>query len=228
MIPWSLREVPSKRWRQAQEHEAHFWIQPNALPPQQERVARRYAGLLEELDQQGQVGGRILEVGSGPTCVSARLRNRFRVFADPLMTLYRPLCADAVHGHFVATVGEQLPFAEASFDAVFSFNVIDHVFSPARFVSELGRVLRPGGLVVLGVYTHPRLFAAVRTLLERGLPWARELPHPFFFSRHSLLHLLQHCGLQVERVVCVYAPNHIPALHRQDWVSVARKPAGLT
>ena len=38
MIPWSLREVKRKRWKQAQEHEAGFWVKPNAVPPQSQRV----------------------------------------------------------------------------------------------------------------------------------------------------------------------------------------------
>jgi SAM-dependent methyltransferase len=50
--------------------------------------------------------------------------------------------------------GEQLPFADASFDAVVTICVVHHVDPPKRpkFVSELRRVLRPGGLAV--VFEH--------------------------------------------------------------------------
>lgn len=226
MIPWSLRAVDRRRWRQAQEHEARFWTQPNALPPQSERVSQRYAGLLRAMEGQGPWGEVILEVGSGPTCATRVLSGVRRVFADPLATVYRSLCPDSIPDHFVASTGEHLPFRDATFDGVFSFNVIDHVFSPAQFVGELVRVARSGGTIMIGVYTHPRLFAAVRTALERTLPWIREPAHPFFFSRESLVRLLRHHHLHVERVVCAYAPQRFAFLHRQDWVAIARKPLG--
>ena len=141
------------------------------------------------------------------------------------MTEYRALCPPSVHGHFVSCLGEDLPFRDRAFDSVFSFNVIDHVMSPDRFVAELARVTRPGGRIVLGVYTHPRLFALVRTALERLAPFFREVAHPFFFTCQSLVQLLRHHNLHVDRVARVYAPKHVPFLHRQDWVAVARKPA---
>ena len=42
-----------------------------------------------------------------------------------------------------------LPFADASFDLVFSNQVIEHVADTDRFVSEALRVLRPGGTAVI-------------------------------------------------------------------------------
>ena len=42
-----------------------------------------------------------------------------------------------------------LPFPAASFDAVVSFQVIEHLQRPREFVSECARVLRPGGRLIL-------------------------------------------------------------------------------
>ncbi len=47
----------------------------------------------------------------------------------------------------VLAVGERLPFADSSFDAVFSFAVLEHVKHPARCADELMRVLKPGGVL---------------------------------------------------------------------------------
>ena len=44
----------------------------------------------------------------------------------------------------VRGVGESLPFETDSFDAVFSFAVLEHVKDPFRCASEICRVLKPG------------------------------------------------------------------------------------
>lgn len=45
--------------------------------------------------------------------------------------------------------GSQLTFEPGSFDVVVSFEVIEHVEAPERFVAEIFRVLRPGGMAIL-------------------------------------------------------------------------------
>lgn len=64
---------------------------------------------------------------------------------------------------FLAIDGLSLPFADASFDLVTSFQVIEHVREPTPYLREIARVLRPGGTVVL---TTPN--AATR--LDPGMP----------------------------------------------------------
>ena len=43
----------------------------------------------------------------------------------------------------------ELPFADDSFDVVCSFEIVEHVADAERFVTELARVLKPGGRLVL-------------------------------------------------------------------------------
>jgi ubiquinone/menaquinone biosynthesis C-methylase UbiE len=45
----------------------------------------------------------------------------------------------------LAGVGEQLPFADNSFDVVFTNEVLEHVQDDAQAAREIARVLRPGG-----------------------------------------------------------------------------------
>lgn len=47
--------------------------------------------------------------------------------------------------------GQTLPFADATFDNVVSFQVLEHVFDPDRFMSEAFRVLKPDGRLLLSV-----------------------------------------------------------------------------
>lgn len=43
----------------------------------------------------------------------------------------------------------QLPFRDGSFDIVTTLGVLEHVPDPARMISEIGRVLKPGGRMLL-------------------------------------------------------------------------------
>lgn len=46
-------------------------------------------------------------------------------------------------------VGEQLPFADQTFDFVFSNEVIEHVADDAQYAAEMVRVTKPGGRILL-------------------------------------------------------------------------------
>jgi SAM-dependent methyltransferase len=52
-------------------------------------------------------------------------------------------------------VGERLPFATNSFDAVLCLETIEHVHGPAQLGAEIMRILKPGGVCMLT--TPPRL-----------------------------------------------------------------------
>ena len=49
----------------------------------------------------------------------------------------------------VLCVGEDLPFADAAFDGVFAFAVLEHTLRPWQVAPELSRVLKPGGKIII-------------------------------------------------------------------------------
>ncbi len=71
--------------------------------------------------------------------------------------------------------GEHLPFADDSFDVVFSWGVIHHSSDMDRALSELVRVCRSGGELVLMVYHRRSLFYVSYKAFQRFLPLARRL-----------------------------------------------------
>ena len=79
-----------------------------------------------------------------------------------------------------------LPFAPDSFDAVIAVGVLEYVPQPRRFLDEAGRLLRPGGRLLV---TVPHV-ASPATRLELTLSWlarrtgARD-EHDFFHERPS-------------------------------------------
>jgi SAM-dependent methyltransferase len=58
----------------------------------------------------------------------------------------------------IAAFGEELPFDDAQFDIVLCDNVVDHAGDPRKIVEEIGRVLRPGGLLYFTVNIHHPIY----------------------------------------------------------------------
>ena len=90
-------------------------------------------------------------------------------------TTRRRLAAFGLDADVQQADAEQLPFADASFDLVFSWGVIHHSSDMDRALAELVRACRPGGQLVLMVYHRRSLFFVVYRAFQRFLPLARRL-----------------------------------------------------
>ena len=94
-------------------------------------------------------GARILDAGCGVGMYTEQFR-RFSprvtgVEVDPVVAAQ----AAARLPGIVLAPAEALPFADGSFDVVFSHEVIEHVTDDAAAAAEMARVLAPGGRIVL-------------------------------------------------------------------------------
>lgn len=84
-------------------------------------------------------------------------------------------------------------FADNKFDVVTASEVLEHVYEPFEFVSEIHRILRPGGLFWLSTPHGHGL--AIRLLRER---WSQVEPpvHINLFSSKGLNILLKRAGFK--------------------------------
>lgn len=95
-------------------------------------------------------GKRILDIGCGPrgSLEWADMVSE-RIGLDPLTKQYLKLGADQHKMKYVAASSELIPFEDNYFDVVSSFNSLDHVVDLDTAISEIKRVLKPGGLFLL-------------------------------------------------------------------------------
>jgi SAM-dependent methyltransferase len=86
-----------------------------------------------------------------------------------------------------------LPFAAARFDVVLAVTVLCFVDEPARAVAEMARVLRPGGVLVLGELGRWSAWAAWRRV--RAWAGSRTWRAARFWSAGELRSLVRDAGL---------------------------------
>lgn len=95
----------------------------------------------------------VLDVGCGNAWLAERLTPQSKkVISFDLSHTNTKKAKDRIKSDFhKQTVGDslQLPFKDNSIDLVVSSEVIEHIADPKRFVSELFRVTKPGGSVII-------------------------------------------------------------------------------
>ena len=94
-----------------------------------------------------------------------------------------------VPGEGVCGSASQLPFADATFDVVSAFDVVEHCDDDARAVAELARVLGPSGRLLLSVPAYQ---------------WAwtdhdEQAGHHRRYTRPQLVRLVEGAGMRVLR-----------------------------
>ena len=126
-------------------------------------LARLRLAELERVAGEFPAASRILEIGAGTGEQARALVARgHRVTALELH-------GDPYAAHRVYPVteygGETIPFADASFDVVFSSNALEHVPDLDKMHAEIRRVLKPGGCCVHVLPTHSwRLWTLIAAL----------------------------------------------------------------
>lgn len=171
-------------------HEALWSSVPEGLEPARFGLRRDF--LLARV----QPGQRVLDLGCGEGAFAAALEQAGAhvVAADVAREPLRR--AAARHSGLELLLLEDgeagWPLDDASFDVVWAGEVIEHVLDTAGWLSEVRRVLRPGGLLALSTPQLGRaglLGAAVsrRAFAERFEPRSDHLRH---YSRATLTELL--------------------------------------
>ena len=141
---------------------------------------------------------RALDLGCGDGRLTAELRASHVVAADvsaEALDRARKRLPDAGFVHLAPDAA--LPLDDAHFDLVLCAETVEHVRDVQLLLSEIRRVLRPGGTLALTTPAYGRL--AALAALVRGFERIFDplSPHVRFFTRRSLWRLLSELGFEI-------------------------------
>ncbi len=113
------------------------------------------------------------------------------------------------------------PLADASFDVVWAGETIEHVADTAAWLSQVRRVLRSGGSLLLSTPDHGRLTLLGLALSHRAFDahFDPRSDHLRFYTRRTLTCLLQDFGFQE---IHVHGAGGIPGARRVLLASARR------
>lgn len=162
---------------------------PAGAPP-----PRRLAAFVESLGPAGDV----LDLGCGDGRTSMLIEAEALVLADVSEQALRRAAERVPSARTVALDPDRaMPLPDNAFDLVVCTETIEHVRDVALMLSEIRRVVRPGGRLALSTPWHGRPLGL--DVLLRGFErhFDPRSPHIRFFTKRSLTDLLDALGFDV-------------------------------
>jgi len=104
--------------------------------------------------------------------------------------------AEAGRPALAADLNKGLPFRDGALDGATLIEVIEHIVRAEDLVAELGRVIRPGGWLIVTTPNVVHLTYRIRTLT--GHPPKQEGYHYRFFTRKTLKATLAAAGFELD------------------------------
>jgi len=169
-------------------------------------------------------GRRLIEVGAG----FGRLADEYGGFGEIVLLdssevhVAAARASVGIDPRVVVTLGDalELPFPDGHFDVAVCVRMLHHFADPGAVLAELGRVVRPGGVLVLEYANKRNLKSIARWLLGRQqwspfVPGAVEYrPIHYDHASVSVRRSLRAAGFAIERMRAV-SLFRLPGLSRR-------------
>jgi len=155
-------------WEKAQVHERKYYESGNNLQwntPHGFNYWLKFLGLTSLPDN-------VLEIGCGP--------NGLWRFSENVTGL-DPIDYSRYGENFIEGKGESIPVESETYDLIVCCNSLDHCEDPKRVVSEMIRVLKPDGKLVIWSNIFPKWIIPILKIVDE---------HPYHFTSEYLSELI--------------------------------------
>src|SRR5271167_156831 len=166
------------------------------IPPQRYWQRRRHR--ITVLWARG--AGRVLDAGCGSSLIVQSLNNAIGMdFNFAKLRFLRRYEIPLVNASAFA-----LPFKDASFDCVVSSQVIEHIPYDESIFSEMRRVLRSGGMMILGTPDYATLgWRIIEPIYGYLMPGGYKDEHITHYTLDQLREILGRYGIEIEEVAYI-------------------------
>jgi ubiquinone/menaquinone biosynthesis C-methylase UbiE len=169
--------------------------------------------------------GSVLDVACGPGILSAAIAKTARDvvafdLTPQMLNKAAQRCSEAGLGNvsFREGTANELPFADAAFDAVMTRLSVHHFERPGRVMSEIFRVLRPGGSFVIADVISSELPA--ESELQNAIEILRDPSHVRMLPGSELAALVKEAGFTVESLATWDKPREF-----EEWMGIVNDPS---
>jgi dolichol-phosphate mannosyltransferase len=171
-------------------------------------------------------GGRVLDIGCGSSVILQSLNNAVGLDVQQNKLRYmRRYEVPLVRASIFA-----LPFADASFDSVVCSQVIEHIPAEPAIFTEFVRVLRPGGLLILGTPDYATIgWRVIEPLYGFFAPGGYKDEHITHYTKATLSELAASYGFELIDHAYVFRSELVLALRKpsvRDATALPSKRAG--
>lgn len=110
----------------------------------------------------------------------------------------------------------QLPFKNGTFDGVISSEVIEHVKKDESIWTEMRRVLKPGGTLILGTPDYgSKLWVFIEALYKKCAPGGYGDEHISHYDRNEIITTAARFGFQFQEIHYVFRSEMIAVFTKQ-------------
>jgi ubiquinone/menaquinone biosynthesis C-methylase UbiE len=176
----------SKAWKQAQQLESQWWPTKKEVLFSQEyhsQIGERSERVEKWLHTVVEISEdcNILEIGGGATQLIDFFSKGNKYAIDPLADMYQREFSSILNPEvrWTKAKAEEIPHQDEFFTVIVSRNVLDHVDSVRKTLSEMWRVLKKNGVVYLGLNTFSGLLFVYKLIVK-------DKEHPFTFTPHTI------------------------------------------
>jgi len=165
--------------------------------------------------------GRLLDAGCGSSLIVQSLNNAVGMeFNFGKLRFLRHHGIPLVRGSAFA-----LPFKDASFDCVISSQVIEHLAYDEVLFSEMRRVLRAGGILIVGTPDYATIgWRVIEPAYRFLLPGGYADEHITHYTRETLTEIVTRYGFTVEEVAYIVGSELIMRCRKRE-LSVPAQPS---
>jgi len=145
--------------------------------------------------------GLLLDIGCNDCSITSFLpKNRFKYLG---IDLSRPALQRGKHRQRILSDACNLPFLDQTVDVVSCFEIIEHTQEPDQMMTEIARVLKPNGKLLVSTPNQQSLFIKIQNTahLPRFHDWRYVETHYQTFTPQKLDSLLKQHGFTITKKI---------------------------